>query len=45
MGWVSRMGYFRAPRWGLFSWDWRAFLRLRFGLEMMKVPLPTYRAL
>jgi hypothetical protein len=32
--------YFRAPRWGFFNFDWRIFRALRFGLLMMKVPLP-----
>jgi hypothetical protein len=35
----------RDPRLGFFSWDWRVFIFLRFGLLMMNVPLPTYSAL
>ena len=35
-----RRAYFRAPRWGFFSFDCRIFRDLRLGLLMMKVPLP-----
>jgi hypothetical protein len=37
-------GYLRARRCGLFTLDWCSFARLRFGLLMMNVPLPTYVA-
>ncbi len=32
--------YFRAPRCGLFTRDWRVLRSLRFGLLIMNVPLP-----
>lgn len=38
-------GYLRDPRLTFFRFDWRCFVLLRFGLLMMKVPLPTYSAL
>jgi hypothetical protein len=37
--------YLRAPRCGLFTRDCCSFLRLRFGLLIMNVPLPMYSAL
>lgn len=37
--------YLRAPRCGLFTRDCCNFLRLRFGLLMMNVPLPIASAL
>jgi hypothetical protein len=37
--------YFRAPRRGCFNFDCRLFADLRFGLLMIKVPLPMYSAL
>lgn len=33
------------PVLGLFRRNWRSLRRLRFGLLMMKVPLPMYSAL
>ena len=38
-------GYLREPRLGFFRAVWRIFDFLRFGLLMMKVPLPMYSAL
>jgi hypothetical protein len=40
-----RVGYLREPRVVFFRFDWRCFVLLRFGLLMIKVPLPTYSAL
>jgi hypothetical protein len=37
--------YFLAPRRGCFNFDCRLFAALRFGLLMIKVPLPMYSAL
>lgn len=37
--------YLREPRLGFFSFVWRVFSLLRFGLLMIKVPLPMYSAL
>jgi hypothetical protein len=37
----SWQDYLRAPRWGFFTRDWRSFMRLRLGLLMRNVPLPT----
>ncbi len=37
--------YFRAPRLGCFKMDCRRLAAFRFGLLMMKVPLPMYSAL
>jgi hypothetical protein len=37
--------YFRAPRRGCFNFDCRRFAAFRFGLLMIKVPLPMYSAL
>lgn len=39
-----RPGYLRAPRCGFFTRDWRSLGRLRFGLLIMKVPLPNASA-
>jgi len=36
------MNYLRAPRTVPFSFDCRRLAALRFGLLMMKVPLPMY---
>jgi hypothetical protein len=45
-GWRSARSaaYLRAPRCGLCSLDWRRFIAFRFGLLIMKVPLPRYVA-
>ncbi len=37
--------YLREPRFRFFRRVWRIFVFLRFGLLMMKVPLPMYSAL
>ena len=37
--------YLRAPRWGFRTIVWWRLRSLRFGLLMMKVPLPIYFAL
>jgi len=37
--------YFRAPRCGFFNLVWRRLALVRFGLLMLKVPLPKYSAL
>jgi hypothetical protein len=39
------VAYFRAPRLGALSLDWRRLAGLRLGLVIWKVPLPMYSAL
>jgi len=41
---IENEAYFRAPRRGFFNRDWRSLPDLRFGLLMMKVPLPWLSA-
>jgi hypothetical protein len=42
---IPRESYLRDPRVVFFRFDWRCLFFFRFGLLMMKVPLPTYSAL
>jgi hypothetical protein len=42
---VANQFYFREPRSGFLSWVCRILFFFRFGLLIMKVPLPRYSAL
>ena len=41
---LTSSSYFLLPRRGFRSCDWRVFIFFLLGLEILKVPLPTYSA-